>query len=152
MTPPCPHAHTTTVAWLYGESPDDGHDHALHVATCADCQATAALHADLIATTAPVLPAVRTTTGPSAARVARHVGARVLVASVLAVAAALAVVLGGTPGAGSPATTSAPVAQAPHGAPARGAAVDLTTPDDLDLRLDALQGEVAALSLDFASL
>lgn len=47
----CPHAETTTVAWLYGEGSDE---HALHAATCPDCQAVVALHEEVAhATAAP---------------------------------------------------------------------------------------------------
>ncbi len=41
----CPHATTTTLLWLYGESEES---HAEHVAGCAVCQAVAAEHADVM--------------------------------------------------------------------------------------------------------
>ncbi|MEM6930376.1 MAG: hypothetical protein AAF602_25790 [Myxococcota bacterium] len=41
----CPHATTTTLLWLYGEGDDA---HADHVASCAECQAVAADHADVM--------------------------------------------------------------------------------------------------------
>ncbi|MEO0601256.1 MAG: hypothetical protein AAF211_07460 [Myxococcota bacterium] len=47
----CPHATTTTLLWLYGEADDA---HADHVAGCAECQAVAADHADVMSAMADV--------------------------------------------------------------------------------------------------
>lgn len=52
----CPHANTTTIAFLYGEAPLA---HAAHVAGCADCSAVAESHEQVVAALGPALAAVR---------------------------------------------------------------------------------------------
>ena len=57
----CPHAETTTVAWLHG----DAHEHhALHVASCADCAAVLDLHERVGRTTARVVQLLHRPEGP----------------------------------------------------------------------------------------
>ena len=47
----CPHAQTTTVAWLYGEAPDE---HAAHVAGCPACAETLESHELVLGALAPL--------------------------------------------------------------------------------------------------
>ena len=47
----CPHAQTTTVAWLYGEAPEE---HALHVADCPVCTKTLESHELVLGALAPL--------------------------------------------------------------------------------------------------
>lgn len=54
--PTCPLAETTTIAWLYGEGPEN---HVHHVASCEDCTAVAAEHAEVMASVGPVLDELR---------------------------------------------------------------------------------------------
>ena len=42
----CPHADSTTIAWIYGEGPED---HALHVSACAVCSAVLEEHERVVA-------------------------------------------------------------------------------------------------------
>jgi hypothetical protein len=48
--PPCPHATTTTLLWLYGEAPED---HLHHVAACPACAAVVAEHEAVLAAAVP---------------------------------------------------------------------------------------------------
>jgi hypothetical protein len=40
----CPHTETTTIAWIYGEGPED---HEMHVAQCMPCQEALAIHEEV---------------------------------------------------------------------------------------------------------
>lgn len=131
----CPHAETTTLLWLYGEGDDD---HALHVAGCADCQAVAELHTDVISAVAPALPVLAP---PVAERPDRRVvwGAATLFA--LAAAALLMV---------------RPALDVPAEAPGAELVAEIRAgflpTDDVDLRLQGLTDDLLELSLDFESL
>lgn len=135
MTTPCPHADGVTVAWIYGEGPASHED---HVATCPDCQATLAEHADVVALTGDVWM-----------RVAHRQRPRPwvrLVATMTATVAASALLWAGiltlgrvAPDAPTPVDTDA-VADAPLGDTA------------LDARLDALDATLLDLSLDLSEL
>lgn len=123
----CPHATTTTLAWLYGEGDEA---HAAHVASCPECEAVVATHADVLVTVGarPV---------PAPAPVAWRRWA-------LAAAVLLAV------GAGGWAVGMRAPSSPPDAAPTRpdNDATAALGPDDLDQRLDRLQADVALLSLD----
>ena len=49
----CPHATTTTIAWLYGEASDA---HTEHVADCAECTAVCAEHESVMSEVMPAMP------------------------------------------------------------------------------------------------
>ena len=51
----CPHAETTTIAWLYGDAHDS---HALHVASCRDCSDVLDVHERVGRTTSRVAPLI----------------------------------------------------------------------------------------------
>jgi len=61
----CEHAETTTIAWLYGEGPED---HLHHVATCEACQRVLRTHSEVMQAVGPVLDQLATpaSTMPSA--------------------------------------------------------------------------------------
>lgn len=126
---PCPHADTTTLLWLYGEADDR---HGEHVAGCPSCGAVAREHTEVLSAVGPVLPALRR---PMAGHPARP--ALVLPTVLVGVAAAAALAVW-TPIAG------------PADPPGTGAAADApahVVADPLDQRLDALEAEVADLTL-----
>lgn len=100
----CPHAEATTLAWLYGEGPDE---HAEHVAHCADCTHVVEMHSEVLAAVGPILddvPEVADLPGsvvddqpvPTPANRTWLFGA---VAAVAVLAAAVLLVLGLNPGA-----------------------------------------------------
>lgn len=49
----CPHADSTTIAWIYGEGPED---HALHVSGCAACSAVLEEHERVVTAVAGTEP------------------------------------------------------------------------------------------------
>jgi hypothetical protein len=127
--PTCPLAHTTTVAWLYGEGPED---HLHHVAACEDCAAVAAEHADTLATVGPVLDALRVPqVGAPADPVPAAANRPWLLSAVLAVAVAAVALLLWWP------------APSPTVAPAPSVAVVEMTPDALETAWPALDTGVA---------
>jgi hypothetical protein len=133
----CPHAETTTVAWLYGEG-DEGH--AAHVASCPDCEAVSALHAEVVCLTSPVLPALRSGEVPVAAP-ASPSWARPLL--LLAAAATLVVV---------PLVRWQSPPEPPPTTPALATRALPDEPELLDLRLERLEDQVLDLSLDLEAL
>ena len=130
----CPHAETTTLAWLYGEGDDA---HALHVAGCPACQAVAELHEGVQAQVAPVLPR------GSEAPVAPARRGRWWVAAAVALAAGvlLALVPGGA--VSEPAPVPTPVAEAVPSSMWSG---------DLELELADLDASLDVLAADLSSL
>jgi len=150
----CPHAPTTTVAWCYGEGPDD---HALHVADCAECQQVVADHELVSGAAAGLVPALIDADGdaaepePEPERADRATWVPWAAAGALAAAVLVAVGLGGLPGAESTPSPATQVAVAPAvdtqlrepGVPG-----DPPSFDDVDARLDALELELDALNAD----
>ena len=118
----CPHASTTTVAFLYGEAPDA---HALHVASCAECAAVLDDHEAVAVVLGPTLSAVRPRTRAARRFPLAAVGAGVLLAMA---ATALLAVRSWTPSAPDP------VAPPPD--------------DGFDVAIDALDLELAELELE----
>lgn len=137
----CPHAQSTTVAWLYGEGPEA---HGAHVASCADCTDVLVEHESVLAAVAPV--ARQLSAEPPRAPARRSVLGWSAALGLLAAAALLFVLPRQAP-------TDAPEAVAvalDTDAVARHSP-DLLT-DALDSDLDALGAEVVLLSLDLSTL
>ncbi|MEN0066610.1 MAG: hypothetical protein AAGA48_31040 [Myxococcota bacterium] len=129
----CPHATTTTLLWLYGEA-DASHD--AHVASCAECQAVAADHADVMSAMAEVSHLDLCEDPPAAPRpVNRGWSVRAVSLTAVALAAAAGVLLmnrGPAPEPGADLATQELSA--------------LALGDDLlDERFDDLVGEVGEL-------
>jgi hypothetical protein len=125
---PCPHE-PTTVAYAYGEAPED---HALHVASCPACAEVLALHEAV----AGSVPLSALATAPTARR--RRRWPRVLLGAALAAAAA-AVGLALLPD---------PPAPAPAPAPGLGSWGPTGAPEPLDAALDDIDLELASLELE----
>ncbi len=127
----CPHAETTTIAWMYGDAHDS---HALHVASCVDCTAVLDLHERVGRTTARVAPLLRR---PVEVRRPRGL----VVAGVVALAAAvlLAVAFGTSPAPTPPATASLASPTDPFA-------------DPLDAELDDLAAQIELPADEFTSL
>ncbi len=128
----CPHAQTTTVAWLYGEAPDE---HATHVAACPACAQTLESHELVLGALAPL--AVQHSVSPSVSR-------RVAPWMVALAAAGVGWMMWG---AGSQALQAEDaawtrVADAPS-------AISTT---DIDQEIDALSLAIDDLSEDFSTL
>jgi hypothetical protein len=128
----CPHAHTTTVAWLYGEAPDE---HAMHVAACPACTQTLQSHELVLGALAPV--AVQHP-------VSRPVSRRVAPWLVALAAAGVGWMMWGAGSQGLQAEDAAwpRVADAPS-------AISTT---DIDQEIDALSLAIDDLSEDFSTL
>ncbi len=126
----CSHA-VTTVAWLYGEAPEE---HLHHVAVCAECQAVADAHERVAYAVSGVAPALRT------ARTAPRRGW--WVAGGLAAAAAALLVAWSGPPRGVADTDPDGQAAAPYAAFAD-EEVDVAL-DDLEADLDAFTAELDA--------
>jgi hypothetical protein len=142
----CPHATTTTIAWLYGEA-DEGH--ALHVAGCPECAAVAEAHEVVLAQVMPVMPRALPASVVGAAPRRRR-SSRVWLMGVLAVAAAVLLVVGVV---APPSSTPAPETVTDPGPVA---ALDMEPASlwsseleadllDLDASLDALADELGTL-------
>lgn len=120
----CPHAATTTVAFLYGEAPDA---HALHVASCAECEGVVTEHEQVATALAPTLGAIRSTgVAPSP----RRFGAVGVVAGGVLLAMAATVLL------------MLRIEPPPVEAPAAG------VPDGFDVAIDELDLELTSLELE----
>jgi len=133
----CPQTRAT-LAWLHGDAPGD--DQALHVATCAHCQALCEETESLLHAIAPIAPALhpQTLPPPRAPRRTLHWFGMVVAAAAAVLWFTLA----------PEATTSQPLV-----APTPSPTLAMTTPyPDVDVGLDALDAEVLALSLDLEVL
>ena len=117
----CPHRETTTVAWIYGEGPEE---HLHHVVGCADCQVVLQEHERVGSALAAVRPALKANK-PSRRR--RWVWAT---SALLAAAAALLIVHGSSP---------APSGVAPEGSDWVG---DDPFDDGTGAELDAVETEI----------
>jgi hypothetical protein len=123
----CPHATTTTVAFLYGEG---GDAHAAHVAACPDCAAVVEEHAAVAVALAPKLAALRV--APARRRSWVPAAAVALAASALLVA-------------GVAAWRSWP---APAPAPVLAELPSVPVDDGVDRKLDDLDQDVTSLELE----
>lgn len=132
----CPHASTTTLAWCYGEA-EEGH--AVHVATCAECQSVVDETELVLGSVGPLAPALVASPDLETRRRSRpRWTAAVVAACVLAAAVALVVRFGTAPG---PAEVPTPDTDA------LAVVVELDQ-DFVDVRIDALELELDALSAD----
>ena len=130
----------TTVAWMYGEGPEE---HAEHVFSCETCSAALEEHEAAMAVVAPVVAGLKTevrgevVVGPWRRR--RVLGVAVVL---LAAAAAIAMAVSATRmhSATTPAREAAP------------SVVDVFDGDDVDAALDALDDDLDALSSDLEVL
>lgn len=125
----CPHSTSTTLLWLYGEADEA---HAAHVASCLACAVVAQEHEGVLGALGPTVAALRV---PPPPRRRPWWGIAAATALIAAVVVAL---------------TLRPADPAPAEDPT--APIGLLAPDELDLRIDAVQGELAELSLDLGPL
>jgi hypothetical protein len=144
----CEHSETTTVAWLYGEAPEE---HLHHVVGCAACQSVVEEHEAVGAALAEVLPALRSRpvlrSAPAPeARVQRPSFRGAWLLGALAVAAgalfALRFALPPPPAGEEPRRTSPEVAQVATG----------SFRDDVDRDLEVLEADLDAFADDLESL
>ena len=139
----CPHATTTTIAWLYGEADEA---HALHVADCAACTAVADEHELVMSVVVPVLPRGKAPELPEAPawRSPSWWAAGVLLAAsaLLALRIGTAPVSVSVPEPTSTATTVAALEVEPASVWSGELEAEL---DDLDASLDALAADFGTL-------
>ncbi len=142
----CPHATTTTIAWMYGEGPES---HDLHVAECDDCAAVLDEHVDVLSAVGDDLPALRQHgavdqefTRPSPVR-------WVASAALLTAAAAVALFAVWPTQQVTPAPAASPV---PLAELASAPLPEALFEDDLDRRIDDLDADLDYLSLNLGTL
>jgi hypothetical protein len=140
----CEHANSTTLQWLYDDGPEE---HAMHIATCAECSTVVEEHADVAAAVGPVASAIATSprrAKPKAKRrPMRWAGAAVLLAATVLIAVRV-----GVPPQGDTDQTLAMVTAAPASA----LEADVAFLDPLDLQLEDLNDVFDAYANDLSGL